>query len=246
MSDESAVWHRLQGLKFYATQAHACSYLPERDAVTLFADPAAPMDTATYSALARLGFRRSGEHVYRPHCPRCRACVPVRIPVASFRPDRSQRRTWERNADLRVVPRPATYDSEHFDLYQRYLHSRHAGGGMDNGNADDYVRFVTSDWSDTLLYEFRLGDCLLGVAAVDHLVDGLSAVYTFFDPDERRRALGVWSVLWQVEETRRRALPWLYLGYWIAESPKMAYKTRYRPLQGYDGAKWKILSDTES
>jgi len=244
MSDESSVWQRLHTLKFYATQVHDCSYLPGRDAVTLFADPAAPMDTSTYSALARLGFRRSGGHVYRPHCPGCNACVPVRIPVAEFRPDRSQRRTWARNTDLRVIPRAPEFDAEHFDLYQRYLASRHPGGGMDGGDAEDYLRFVTSDWSDTGLYEFRDGGRLLGVAAVDHLVDGLSAVYTFFEPEEKRRALGVWSVLWQVDEARRRGLPWLYLGYWIGESPKMAYKTRYRPLQGYDGHEWKNIADT--
>ncbi len=244
MSDESAVWQRLHTLKFYATQVHECSYLPGRDAITLFADPAAPMDTATYSALARLGFRRSGEHVYRPHCPGCNACVPVRIPVDQFRPDRSQRRTRARNTDLRVVAREPEFDPEHFELYQRYLSTRHPGGGMDSGDPDDYLRFVTSRWSDTLLYEFRLERRLLAVAAVDHLNDGLSAVYTFFDPDESRRSLGGWAVLWQIEETHRRGLPWLYLGYWIAESPKMAYKTRYRPLQAYDGHGWKTVTKT--
>lgn len=242
MSNESAIWHRLQTLKFYATQSHTCSYLPERESVTLFADPGAYMDTRTYSALARVGFRRSGEHVYRPHCPSCQACVPVRIPVAAFRPNRSQRRTWARNSDLQVVRRPASFYPEHFELYRRYLSTRHAGGGMDGGDADDYLRFITSKWSDTALYELRLEERLMGVAAVDHLLDGLSAVYTFFEPDENRRALGVWSVLWQIEETRRRGQSWLYLGYWIAESAKMAYKIRYRPLQCFDGQQWKSMS----
>ncbi len=238
MSDENAVWQRLQTMKFYATHSHPCSYLPGEEAVTLFVDPAAAMDTATYSALARIGFRRSGEHVYRPHCPYCQACVPVRIPVADFTPDRSQRRTWQRNRDITVHQRPVMFDETHYALYQRYQAQRHPGGGMDEGDEGEYLHFITSPWSDSALYEFQAGRKLLAVAVIDHLSDGFSAVYTFFDPQERSRALGVQAILWQVEEARRRGLDWVYLGYWIAACDKMAYKTRYKPLEFFDGRNW--------
>lgn len=238
MSDEKTVWQQLQPIKFYATHIHPCSYLPGEDAVTLFVDPAATMTTAHYTALAQLGFRRSGEHIYRPHCPHCNACVPVRIPVADFTPDRSQRRTWRRNQDLRFVRHPVGFDEHHYRLYQRYQAHRHPGGGMDNGDESDYLHFITSPWGESALYEMRAGQRLLGVAVIDHLEDGFSAVYTFFDPDERTRALGVQAILWQVEEARRRGLDWVYLGYWIQACNKMAYKTRYQPLEYFDGSQW--------
>ena len=241
MSDESRVYQRLNTLKFYATHIHPCSYLPQREAVTLFVDPAAAMDSQTYSALARLGFRRSGEHLYRPHCPRCQACIPVRIPVCDFQPDRGQQRTWRRNRDVNVTPHEMAFNEEHYALYREYLQQRHPGGGMDAGDEDDYLRFVTSPWSDTRLYEFRAGQRLLAVAVVDHLPDALSAVYTFYSPTEARRGLGVQAVLWQVAEAARRGLSWVYLGYWIKESPKMAYKDRYHPLEYFDGQGWRRL-----
>jgi len=231
----------LQDLRFFITPAHACSYLPDRDAVTLFGDPAAPLDNTQYTLLSELGFRRSGEHIYRPHCPGCRACIPVRIPVAEFQPDRSQARTWRRNNDLRVSGQPAHYRAEHFELYQRYIRSRHPGGEMDDGDPRSYWRFVNAEWSDTWLYEFREGNRLVGVAVADRLHNGLSAVYTFFDPDLSKRALGVYAVLWEIEEARRLGLQWVYLGYWIRECRKMAYKDRYRPLECFLGQGWQRL-----
>lgn len=243
MSDESALWQRLRALTFYATHLHPCSYLPGEEAVTLFVDPTATLDTSTYSTLARAGFRRSGEHVYRPHCPQCNACIPVRIPVAEFTPDRSQRRTWRRNQDLRVVARGVDYDEAHYQLYRRYQAQRHPGGGMDQGDVSDYLQFITSPWGESVLYEFRERRRLLAVAVVDRLQDGLSAVYTFFDPDESARALGVQAILWQVEEARRQGLDWVYLGFWIQACAKMAYKTRYQPLEGFDGRHWTHVQD---
>lgn len=225
-------------LVFYASRPHPCSYLEGREAVTLFADPEATMSAAAYAELVDLGFRRSGSHVYRPHCPHCNACKAVRIPVSRFQPDRSQRRTARRNGDLDVTVVDASVDPGHFALYRRYMAHRHGGGGMDVEDPQQYRDFLISPWCDTRFVEFRLEQRLLAVAVVDCLPQGLSAVYTFFDPAESARGLGVQAVLWQVQEARRLNLPWVYLGYWIAESPKMAYKARYRPLEMFSSGRW--------
>jgi arginyl-tRNA--protein-N-Asp/Glu arginylyltransferase len=225
-------------LAFYATPEHACSYLARRTARTLFADPNAALDNHLYSRLVLYGFRRSGEHIYRPSCPGCDACVPVRIPVADFQPNRSQRRTWRRNSDLRVRERQACYDPEHFALYRTYMSRRHPGGGMDNADPTQYEEFLTSGWSDTRFLEFRLGRQLLSVAVIDILETGFSAVYTFFDPEHARRGLGTYAILWEIERTRREGLPWLYLGYWIQESPRMRYKDQFQPLEQFREGRW--------
>lgn len=225
-------------LAFYLTPPHGCGYLPERLATTLFADPTHPMDRRLYSVLSQSGFRRSGGHVYRPHCVDCRACVPVRVPVRRFQPRRSQRRTWRSNRDLRVRRRALAFDPEHFALYRRYLERRHPGGGMDKTSPGQYVEFLNAPWADTLSYEFRAGTELLAIAVVDVLVNGLSAVYTFFDPDCERRSLGTYAILWQIAEARRLGLDWLYLGYWIEESPKMRYKRDYQPQEHFRNGEW--------
>lgn len=229
-------------LAFYATPAHECSYLPDRQAVTLFADPHTPMSNDLYTELAHYGFRRSGAYVYRPRCQGCDACLSVRIPVEEFRPDRSQRRTWERNRDLDVIVRVGLFDEEHFELYKRYTKARHADGGMDSDSPTQYRQFLLASWADIRFVEFRKDGRLLAVAVVDCLHDALSAVYTFFEPAERSRGLGVLAVLWQIAEARRLGLPWVYLGYLIEECPKMAYKIRYRPLEAFVKGSWERLS----
>ncbi len=225
-------------LSFYATPVHECSYLANHEAVTVFADPEFRKDTALYSVLSRYGFRRSGQHIYRPRCPTCNACVPVRVPVREFKPRRSQRRAWQANQDLQVNRREPVFDEEHFALYRRYLENRHRGGGMDNPSRDQYMEFLTSPWSETVFYEFRLRGRLLGVTVADQLEDGLSAVYTFFDPEGRHRSLGVFAVLWELDQAKRQGLDWLYLGYWIKEAPKMRYKTEYQPLEFFRSGHW--------
>ena len=225
-------------LSFYATPEHECSYLPSRNAVTVFADPEFRKDTALYSVLSRYGFRRSGQHIYRPRCPGCHACVPVRVPVKEFTPRRSQRRAWRANQDLQVNATEAQFNREHFDLYCRYLAARHRGGGMDDPTPDQYMEFLASPWSDTVFYEFRLGRRLLGVTVADRLEDGLSAVYTFFDPECAGRSLGVFAVMWELDQARRLGLDWLYLGYWIKDTPKMRYKTEYQPLEFFRYGHW--------
>ena len=226
-----------QTLELHLTPEHPCAYLAGRAARTAFVDPDLVMDGNLYGLLAAHGFRRSGPHVYRPHCPACRACVPVRIPVTEFRPDRTQRRVWRRNADLSVEFLPATFHPEHYQLYTRYLEARHPGGGMQGGEESDYSQFLMSPWGESFLMELRRDGELLAVAVVDELKDALSAVYTFYEPGVPERSLGSFAILREIEEARSRGLAWLYLGYWIAESRKMAYKERYQPQErlGQDG-----------
>jgi arginine-tRNA-protein transferase len=227
-----------QALDFYLTPEHECSYLPEQMAQTLFADPAVRIGTGMYSELIKFGFRRSGTHVYRPRCPLCDACIPIRIPAANFLPSRSQRRNWQRNADLDVVAAPNEYRDEHFMLYRRYMHSRHHGGGMDTPDPEKYSEFLINPYIEGVFYEFRLDGRLLGVAVVDVLNDALSAVYTFFDPDEAARGLGVYALLWQIEQAKKSGLEHVYLGYWIKACQKMAYKDQYRPFEVFRDGSW--------
>ncbi|MFN3587131.1 MAG: arginyltransferase [Moraxellaceae bacterium] len=226
------------GVKFFSTTAHACSYLPGEQAITLFADPKSRMDRRVYTELSDLGFRRSGNYVYRPHCATCQACVPVRIPVATFRPNRQQSRVWKRNHDLRVVARDGSFREAHYALYERYIAARHHDGDMYPPSAEQYASFLTSDWSDTCFYEFHAGEKLVAVAVCDVMENGLSAVYTFYDPEEERRSLGTYAILWQIEEARRIGLPSLYLGYWIKNSRKMNYKIGFRPIELLINNEW--------
>jgi arginyl-tRNA--protein-N-Asp/Glu arginylyltransferase len=223
---------------FYISMPHPCSYLPGRMATMLFVSPQQVLDTRTFAELTRHGFRRSGDFVYRPHCQTCQACVPVRIPVSSFRANRSQRRAWRRNQDLTVCRCEAEFKQEHFELYLRYQSTRHPAGGMDEGDPERYVRFLTTRHCTTDFYELRLADQLLGVAVADILPDGLSAVYTFYDPAAATRSLGVFAILFEIEHARQLGLPWVYLGYWIAQCEKMSYKRNFGPLQIYQNGVW--------
>jgi len=228
--------------EIFLSMPHACSYLKGKTATTLFIDPRYPLDSGKYGRLMRLGFRRSGDLVYRPHCRACSACVPVRIPVDRFRPNRSQRRVWKRNQDIKVSAMSPAFSQEHFELYLRYQRGRHAGGGMDDPDPQKYTDFLISHQIETRFYEMRVQQRLLCVTVVDHIRDGLSAVYTFFDPNEQARGLGTYAILWQVERAEALRLPRVYLGYWIQESPKMAYKSGFRPLEAYQNGHWATLT----
>lgn len=225
-------------VRFFATPAHPCGYLPDKEATTVFLDPAYPKTPALYTALSRLGFRRSGAHIYQPQCTHCSACIPVRIPVTRFRPRRIHRRVRTANRDITFRVRPARFEPQHFALYRRYISARHAGGGMDNLSPGQYRDFLTSAWCDTLFFEYSLGASIVAVSVIDRLLDAYSCVYTFFDPVHVRRSLGTYAILHALEVARRRSLQWLYLGYYIAESPKMRYKGAFRPQERLIDGQW--------
>lgn len=227
---------------FYVSPPHACGYLAGREAITLFLDPTAPIDVALYTHLAHYGFRRSGAHLYRPRCPGCQACVSVRIPVASFRPNRSQRRCLRGNRDLRLEVTPFDFDPEQFALYRRYMAWRHPGSAMDDSQADHYLACFASSWCATEAWTWYAGERLLAMAIVDRLGDALSAVYTFFEPTAAARGLGNLAVLEQVARARAAGLRWVHLGYWIGASPKMSYKIGFRPLEWFAEGHWRLLA----
>lgn len=226
-------------LGFYLTPEHECPYLPERTARTAFADPTAAPGLRAQTALAEAGFRRSGGILYRPRCPACQACVPVRLEVAAFQPNRTQRRVVARNADLVAARVPLAPSAEQLALFDRYQRLRHPEGAMFADDAERYLAYFASGFSTTLAWELRLGPRLVAVMVVDQLLDALSAVYTYFDPELEARSLGTYAVLWQVREARRLRLRWLYLGYLIEETRKMAYKAAFRPQQQLIGGAWR-------
>lgn len=231
-------------LPLYLSAPHACSYLPGRQSSTLFADPLQPMDMSTYTELLHFGFRRSGNMVYAPRCEHCSECVSVRIPVQDFRPRRIHRRVLQANADVGMREHPARFDPRHFALYQRYTAARHEDGDMANASPASYLGFLRAEWCDTRFLEFHLGTRLVAVAVTDLPHDGVSAVYTFFEPQLSSRSLGTLAILRQIEHCRGLGRPYLYLGYWIRNSRKMAYKANFRPIELWRGGAWqRIESD---
>lgn len=231
----------LTALNFYLTAEYPCSYLPNVQARSQVATPAFLINSSVYSDLVQHGFRRSGTYTYRPHCDGCQACVPLRIVTAQFIANRSQRRAWKRHASLQTTILPLQDNAEYYALYQRYQKARHRDGGMDNDDHESYQNFLLQSHVDSLLVEFREEGILRMVSVIDLLSDGLSAVYTFYEPDLPNSSFGVYNVLWQIELCRKLDLEFVYLGYWIAQSHKMAYKTQYQPAQVLFNGTWSPL-----
>lgn len=226
-------------IKLYQGSVSDCSYLDNRQAINIYADPHHPQPRAVYNQLIKRGFRRSGEYIYRPGCTDCSACVPIRIPAEDFQPRRTDKRNLKRNLDITVDYTPAKFSDEYFSLYQRYLEARHPGGGMDEPETEDFERFLLNPWGETLFVELKHDGKLVGVAVTDAVTDGFSAVYTFFDPAYNQRGLGRFCILQQIELCRVTSLPYLYLGYWVDGCNKMQYKTDFSPQQHFDGVQWR-------
>ena len=232
-----------ESLRLFHTGLHPCGYWPERTARDLVLDPDDPRLAGFYPQALSWGFRRSGDIVYRPHCHGCRACVAVRIPVDKFRPNRSQRRCLARNGDVETRVLPARRTGEQLDLYRRYLQARHPQGGMDGHGAAEFDQFLVGSWTHGRFLELRADGRLLAVAATDLAEGALSAVYTFYDPEEDARGLGTLAILHQVRWALRDGRAHLYLGYWIDGHGKMDYKRRFRPLEAFDGRRWHPLDE---
>ena len=252
----------LHKLQFYVTTPYKCGYLPNKLAQSLIAAPHHLVDNQVYSGLITQGFRRSGKFAYRPHCETCNACIPIRLILSEFAPNRSQKRAFKQHADLKTSIMPLHFSQNHFELYNSYQHLRHAE--EDNLNqtepkdeAEQYRQFLCQSNVESLMIEFRdANNQIKIVSVVDIVQDGVSAVYTFYDATDtraisgenekstsygthvKRASYGTYAIMWLAEWTKNLGLPYLYLGYWIQDSQKMAYKQQFKPQEKLIDGEW--------
>jgi len=228
-------------IRLFETVVDDCPYLNEQKSASILVDPDHQIDKNLFSMLSRSGFRRSGEMLYSPKCPSCNACVSVRIPCTTFRPSRSQKRVWRKNIDLRVSVEGVRFEQEHFDMYYRYQTHRHPDSSMCDDDTSKYISFIESSYSRSKFLCFRLEGKLIGISVLDQFDGGVSAVYTFFDPEYSNRSLGTYAILYSLKLAKMHKIPYVYLGYWIDGSQKMDYKRNFKPLQGYIDRQWQEL-----
>jgi len=234
-------------LPFFLTAPSPCPYLPGRMERKVFTKIDLAEGPGLNDTLTHAGFRRSQSILYRPACERCSACKSARIPVAEFKPSKSQRRTLKRNGGLVRHACAADATPEQYGLLSRYLDTRHGDGDMAGMDFFDYAGMVEEGAQRTEIVEYRTADGVLKAAAlVDELVDGFSMVYSFFEPDEAHQGLGVYMILDQIERAKTLGLPFVYLGYWVKGSPKMDYKARYRPLEILEPSGWRRLDISQT
>ncbi len=225
-------------LALYISAPQPCDYLPGQLTQNIFISPDVKMTAGIYEHLINVGFRRSGQHTYRPHCSACRACISCRLDVQQFKTSRSQKRLLSKNKHLSFKPVNATFSDEYFELYLRYQAFKHPDGPMKNFEAKDYNAFLHESFGNSLIYETRLDDRLIAVSVTDVFSDALSAVYTFFDPEFSVRSLGTYSVLQQIKAAQESQKQYLYLGYYVQDSVKMSYKTNFRPIEMLINDEW--------
>ena len=222
----------------YLSAPHECPYLPGESASSLLLDPASTISDQLFSVAIESGFRRSGKTVYRPHCTDCQACKSVKIAVEGQQLSRAQKRTLKANLDIETLFVEPMFDERHFQLYCRYQSWKHPGDSMDHRDRKRYEESLIDSSVRSVLLEFYLEQTLVAVSVIDVAAQGLSAVYTFFEPALANRSLGRFAVLTLVEKARELELPYVYLGYWIKDCRKMNYKSEYRPLLVYQDSRW--------
>ncbi|MFI3196995.1 MAG: arginyltransferase [Methylococcaceae bacterium] len=232
----------MTSIPLFLSQEHPCGYLDDEKAQSLFVHPGYPVTSSIYAQLIAQGFRRSGDEIYTPHCPHCSSCISVRLPVNKFKPSRSQKRCLSKNTSTQVIVKPAVFEQAHYDMYLRYQAIRHSDSSMATASPDEYLNFLGSSWCNTRFVEFSINNELAGVAVIDQFEQAWSAVYTFFEPKFKDYSLGVYAVLWQIEQAVLQQKEFLYLGFWIQACKKMAYKSDYQPLQLLIDKQWLEMS----